>query len=93
MSSFPLLDSSLLQTNYHTVMPLYFPRNGEEEAYAAKALPQDLGDEFGEPIIQERKIRIAVNPLVKGRERERVCVCFKKNVCVCLCVCRGLAGE
>ena len=47
-------------------MPLYFPRSGEEEAYATKALPLDLGDEFGEPIIQERKIKISANPLVKG---------------------------
>ncbi len=47
-------------------MPLYLPRTAEEEKYAAMALPQDLGDEFGEPIIVERKIRIADNPLLKG---------------------------
>ena len=47
-------------------MPLYFPRTKEEESYAAKALPADLGDEFGEPTIQERKIRIADNPLTNG---------------------------
>ena len=40
-------------------MPLYFPRTKEEEDYATKALPADLGDEFGEPTIQERKIRIS----------------------------------
>lgn len=48
-------------------MPLYFPRTKDEEELAAKALPADLGNEYGEPIIQERKIRISDNPLVKGR--------------------------
>ena len=47
-------------------MPLYFPRTKEEEEIAANSLPADLGDEFGEPIIQERKIRISNNPLIKG---------------------------
>ena len=46
-------------------MPLYFPRNKEEEVFSARALPLELGDEFGEPIIAERKIRISDNP-VKG---------------------------
>lgn len=50
-------------------MPLYFPRNKEEEEFATKALPLDLGDKFGEPIIQERKIRIANTPLGKGNVR------------------------
>ena len=45
-------------------MPLYFPRTKEEEDYATKALPADLGDEFGEPTIQERKIRISEYPVV-----------------------------
>ena len=53
------------QTWYRTVLPLYFPRNQKEEELAMKALPLDLGDEFGEPIILERKIRISDNP-VKG---------------------------
>ena len=52
---------------YRDVMPLYFPRTKDEEELAAKVLPADLGDEFGEPIIQERMIRISDNPLVKGK--------------------------
>lgn len=55
------------QTWYSTILPLYFPRNQKEEEFAAKALPLDLGDEFGEPIILERKIRISDNP-VKGMQ-------------------------
>lgn len=50
-------------------MPLYFPRNQKEEEFATKALPLDLGDEFGEPIILERKIRISNNPVIKGKGR------------------------
>ena len=53
----------VLQTWYKSIMPLYFPRSKAEVLYAAMALPLDLGDEFGEPIIPERKIRISVNPL------------------------------
>ena len=56
------------QTWYKSILPLYFPRTKEEEALGAKILPADLGDEFGEPIIQERKIRILDNPVIKGEE-------------------------
>ena len=28
-------------------MPLYFPRNAEEEEYATKALPEDIGKSGG----------------------------------------------
>lgn len=48
-------------------MPLYFPRTKEEMELAAKTLPAELGDEYGEPIIKEREIRISDNPLVKGK--------------------------
>lgn len=43
-------------------MPLYFPRSSAEEAYAARRLPRDIGNEVGEPIIAERQIRITANP-------------------------------
>ena len=43
-------------------MPLYFPRNLQEELYAAQRLPLDVGNEDGEPVIAERKIRIAATP-------------------------------
>jgi len=45
-------------------MPLYFPRNQQEELYAARRLPLDVGNEDGEPVIAERKIRIAAGPAV-----------------------------
>ena len=48
-------------------MPFYFPRSAEEEAYAAKALPSALGNEYGEPVIAERTIRITSNPIASGR--------------------------
>ena len=52
---------------YSRVLPLYFPRSAEEEEYAASVLPAEIGDEFGEPVIAERKIRIADNPILIGR--------------------------
>jgi hypothetical protein len=51
---------------YNKVMPFYFPRSAEEEAYAAKALPAALGNEYGEPVIAERTIRITSNPVASG---------------------------
>ncbi|CAG0917720.1 unnamed protein product [Notodromas monacha] len=47
---------------YGLLMPLYFPRNRHEEQYACFHLPVDVGDEFGEPIIHDRRIRIIDNP-------------------------------
>lgn len=72
---------SLPQAVYNKVMPLYFPRTPEEEAYSAKALPADLGNEFGEPVIAERQIRIATNPTAAG-EGQRSCkhYCYSRVV-------------
>lgn len=47
---------------YEILMPLYFPRCTEEEDAASHLLPLDLGDEFGEPVIPDRQIRIINNP-------------------------------
>lgn len=55
---------------YNKVMPFYFPRSAEEEAYAAKALPAALGNEYGEPVIAERTIRITSNPIASGGKEE-----------------------
>ena len=41
---------------------MYFPRNKYEEETAATKLPVDVGDENGETVISERKIRIAALP-------------------------------
>ncbi|XP_065907079.1 protein GDAP2 homolog [Dysidea avara] len=48
---------------YSDLLPLYFPRNQKEAEFACVALPSDVGNEFGEPVIEERQIRIADNPL------------------------------
>ncbi|CAG2104648.1 unnamed protein product [Medioppia subpectinata] len=47
---------------YQLLMPLYFPRSHPEEEYALYYLPQDVGGEYGEPVIPEREIRIAAKP-------------------------------
>eukprot|EP00128_Syssomonas_multiformis_P006161 Colp12_sorted_trinity150504_noHs@6373 len=43
---------------YEQLLPLYFPRCFEEEQWAIDELPSDTGNEDGEPIIEERQIRI-----------------------------------
>lgn len=48
---------------YKKVMPLYFPRNKEEEDFVLNELPDDIGNENGEPVIAERQIRIMDKPI------------------------------
>jgi len=43
---------------YSRVLPLYFPRNEEDINVAKAELPRDIGNEFGETVIEERRIRI-----------------------------------
>ncbi|KAL8550260.1 hypothetical protein ACS0TY_008906 [Phlomoides rotata] len=50
---------------YKRLLPLYFPRNKLEEEVAISKLPADVGDENGETIIDERKIRILPLPNLK----------------------------
>ncbi|KAJ7953877.1 appr-1-p processing enzyme family protein [Quillaja saponaria] len=47
---------------YKRLLPLYFPRDKHEEEVAFSNLPADVGDENGETIIDERKIRIKPLP-------------------------------
>ncbi|KAK1437716.1 hypothetical protein QVD17_03512 [Tagetes erecta] len=47
---------------YKRLLPLYFPRDKKEETFAITKLPADVGDENGETIIDERKIRIKPLP-------------------------------
>ncbi|KAG6599043.1 Protein GDAP2-like protein, partial [Cucurbita argyrosperma subsp. sororia] len=47
---------------YKRLLPLYFPRDKHEEEVALSKLPADVGDENGETIIDERKIRIKPLP-------------------------------
>ncbi|GMI30816.1 hypothetical protein TeGR_g3626, partial [Tetraparma gracilis] len=48
---------------YATIVPLYFPRDAAELEASAKNLPQDVGNEDGETVIAERKIRINSFPI------------------------------
>lgn len=50
---------------YKRLLPLYFPRDKHEEEVAISKLPADVGDENGETVIDERKIRI--KPLPNAR--------------------------
>jgi len=43
---------------YTKILPFYFPRDESEELIAKSELPRDIGNEFGETVIEERKIRI-----------------------------------
>jgi len=47
---------------YNRILPLYFPRDPEEEARVASLLPRDTGNDLGESVIADRKIRIGVMP-------------------------------
>ncbi|PKI53319.1 hypothetical protein CRG98_026256 [Punica granatum] len=47
---------------YKRLLPLYFPRDKHEEEIAISKLPADVGDENGETVIDERKIRIKPLP-------------------------------
>ncbi|XP_043706607.1 protein GDAP2 homolog isoform X2 [Telopea speciosissima] len=49
---------------YKRLLPLYFPRDKHEEEVAVSKLPADVGDENGETILDERKIRIKSLPAV-----------------------------
>lgn len=51
---------------YKRLLPLYFPRDKHEEEVAVSKLPADVGDENGETIIDERKIRIKTLPKKSG---------------------------
>ena len=49
---------------FFRLLPLYFPRDKHEEEVALSKLPADVGDENGETVIDERKIRIKPLPVV-----------------------------
>ena len=53
---------------YSSFLPLYFPRNLTEEQYMAYQLPQDVGNIDGEPVIEERQIKIVDLPKAKVSE-------------------------
>jgi len=43
-------------------LPLYFPRCKQDLLLEKEELPRDVGNEFGETVIEERKIRISAFP-------------------------------
>jgi hypothetical protein len=53
--------------SFFRLLPLYFPRDKHEEDIAALKLPADVGDENGETVIDERKIRIKPLPAGNGK--------------------------
>uniref|UniRef100_A0A0N7ZB54 CRAL-TRIO domain-containing protein n=2 Tax=Scylla TaxID=6760 RepID=A0A0N7ZB54_SCYOL len=55
---------------YHLLTPLYFPRTPQEEEIGCCLLPADLGNEFGEPVVPDRQIRIIDNPQHKYEDVE-----------------------
>lgn len=57
---------------YSSILPLYFPRSSEEESKVMSLLPEDTGNENGETVIEERKIRIAATPIVSSVEAAAV---------------------
>ena len=54
------------------MLPLYFPREKKEEVLATTKLPSDVGDENGETVIDERRIRIQPLPNVKKKAVPRI---------------------
>lgn len=68
-SSFVILEIQIitcaiaeLSSSFFRLLPLYFPRDKQEEDVASTKLPPDVGDENGETVITERKIRISALP-------------------------------
>lgn len=59
--------SSANEEIYRKVLPLYFPRNEAEEQFCIDELPENIGNEMGEPVIEEREIRISEKP-IKSRD-------------------------
>ncbi|XP_033635884.1 protein GDAP2 homolog [Asterias rubens] len=50
---------------YQDLLRLYFPRNKDEELWALDLLPANVGNDDGEPVNPERKIRITKDPINK----------------------------
>jgi len=55
---------------YTKTMSLYFPRNKKELILAKEELPRDTGNQFGETVIEERKIRISAFPGIQVGESQ-----------------------
>ena len=53
-----VVDNDSDRMEYESTLPLYFPRDDKEILRSQQELPTDLGNEYGELVINERKIRI-----------------------------------
>eukprot|EP00462_Mataza_sp_D1_P025002 CAMPEP_0175135100 /NCGR_PEP_ID=MMETSP0087-20121206/8533_1 /TAXON_ID=136419 /ORGANISM="Unknown Unknown, Strain D1" /LENGTH=519 /DNA_ID=CAMNT_0016417709 /DNA_START=61 /DNA_END=1620 /DNA_ORIENTATION=+ len=47
---------------YQEVLPLYFPRSPQEHADSYRLLPDDIGNEIGETVVEGRSIRLSQGP-------------------------------
>ena len=56
---------------YRELLPLYFPRDDAEAEAAEKLLPAYTGNEWGETVIEERKIRVREGGGAKAGEPRR----------------------
>jgi len=64
---------------YNRIVPLYFPRNDEELQSSIENLPEDVGNEDGETVIAERKIRINSFPIAPTLSKNLFEAKAKKN--------------
>lgn len=61
---------------YQLLLPLYFPRSIHEAEFARYQLPYELGDPVnGEPVINDRRIRIIDNPQHKFQGKQSLLLC------------------
>jgi O-acetyl-ADP-ribose deacetylase (regulator of RNase III) len=57
-----VVDNSKDLATYRELMRMYFPRNGADAQVQREHLPADVGNEKGEPVVQERQVRISAMP-------------------------------
>uniref|UniRef100_A0A7S4KJ18 Macro domain-containing protein n=1 Tax=Guillardia theta TaxID=55529 RepID=A0A7S4KJ18_GUITH len=62
---------------YNDLLRIYFPRNADDIQYQIEKIPEDIGNEKGEPVVDERKVRISAMP---GQEEERAVITAGETV-------------
>mmetsp|Transcript_16212 Transcript_16212/g.18045 ORF Transcript_16212/g.18045 Transcript_16212/m.18045 type:complete len:634 (-) Transcript_16212:80-1981(-) len=55
---------------YKELLPLYCPRSKQEAMRSQTKLPKDTGNDLGETVVEERKIRISAFPKPFGEQEE-----------------------
>jgi O-acetyl-ADP-ribose deacetylase (regulator of RNase III) len=66
-----VLDNEMDMTIWKQLMPLYFPRSDAEAARVQSQLPEETGNEVGEKVIEERKVKINTLPGVIQDAKQR----------------------